>query len=260
MTSPDINLPIWLVAALWGLVGGSSLLIGAIIGYYLPLRQKFVAMIMAFGSGVLLSALCLELMDKAFKRGGPIPVSCGFIFGSLTYSVANLFLERRVARERKYLKQSPIEKHKASSGTAIAIGALLDGIPESIVIGLSMIYNLRVSLVTVIAIFISNFPEGLASAAAMKKNDRSAKYVFSIWIGLCFSSGIASAMGYSIVGQYSASAISAVISFAAGAMLAMLADTMIPEAFTNAKNWSATFMTVGFLVSFLLSKLISEKV
>lgn len=131
----------------------------------------------------------------------------------------------------------------------------MDGIPESIVIGLSLLSGKSVSLVAVFAIFISNIPEGLSSSAGMKKAGRSGHYIFKLWFGIAFTSGIASFVGYTFFGGLSPFLISATTSIAAGAILSMVVSTMIPEAFENERDWAGLITVIGFLVAFASSKL-----
>ena len=248
-------MPLWLSAGLWGLLAGAALLVGAAIGYLTRVPSRVIAGVMAFGAGVLISALSFELMDEAFQRGGFDSTAIGFVSGALIYSLANWVLARRGARHRKRSGKQPSESEHSGSGTAIAVGALLDGIPESIAIGVSMIQGGAVSVVTVAAIFLSNIPEGLSSSAGMKKAGRPAKYVFGVWGIIALVSGVAALIGYSVFSHLNRDVIAGTTALAAGAILAMLADTMMPEAFEEAHTFAGLITVLGFLCAFVISKL-----
>jgi zinc transporter, ZIP family len=248
--------PLWMQAGFWGLVGGGALLVGAAVGYFVHVSRRVIASIMAFGSGVLISALSFELMDEAYRTGGFDATAIGFLAGAAVYTAANWLLEQQGAKHRKRSEGlQPSEQESAGSGLAIAVGALLDGIPESIVIGLSLLKGGTVSFVAVIAIFLSNIPEGLSSAAGMKRAGRSAVYIFGVWGGIAVISGVASLIGYSVFQSFSDNVVAATTAIAAGAILAMLVDTMIPEAFEGSHTFAGLITVAGFLAAFVLSKI-----
>lgn len=247
-------MPEWLQAGGWGFFAGAALVLGAAVGWFVQVPQRAIAAVMAFGSGVLISALSFELMDQAFRRGGFNATALGFLGGSVVYTAANKLLSMRGAKHRKRSG----DKHPSADeagGAAIALGALLDGIPESIVIGLSMLRGGVVSLVAVAAIFLSNVPEGLSSAAGMKKAGRGAAYVFGVWMAIAVASGIAALAGYTLFDAASPEMVSGTTATAAGAILTMLVDTMIPEAFESAHDYAGLIAVAGFLAAFALSKL-----
>ena len=247
-------MPLWLQAGGWGLFAGAALVLGAAVGWFAHVPQRAVAAVMAFGSGVLISALSFELMDEAYRRGGFGATALGFLGGSVVYTIANKLLAMRGAKHRKRSG----DKHPSAddaSGAAIAVGALLDGIPESIVIGLSMLRGGAVSMVAVAAIFLSNVPEGLSSAAGMKKVGRSFAYVFGVWGGIAVAAGVAALAGYTLFAGASPEVVAATTATAAGGILTMLVETMIPEAFESAHDYAGLIAVAGFLAAFALSKL-----
>ncbi|MFD1147773.1 ZIP family metal transporter [Saccharothrix hoggarensis] len=245
----------WLFeAAWWGLLAGSALVLGALVGYLARVPRGVVAAVMGFGSGVLMSAVSFELIAEAHEQGGLAATAAGAGLGALVYTAANVAMARRGARHRKRSGGlQPSEAEHSGSGTAIAVGALLDGIPESVVIGTSLVAGGGVSAVTVAAVFISNVPEGLSSAAGMRRAGRSPRYVFGLWTGIALVSGLASMVGHGLLADAPPVWTAGITAFAGGAILSMVADTMIPEAFDDAHLLVGLVTVAGFLTAFALS-------
>ncbi|GAA3809998.1 ZIP family zinc transporter [Sphaerisporangium flaviroseum] len=249
-------MPQWLQAGLWGLLAGGALVAGAAVAWLVRVPARMIAAIMAFGAGVLISALSFELIDEAEQSGGLGAAATGFLAGAVLYVAANAWLARHGARHRKRSgDQQAGERQQEGNGAAIAIGALLDGIPESVVLGLSLLHGSGVGVAVLAAVFISNVPEGLSSASGMKKAGRDARYVFGVWSGIALAGGIAAAIGNLTLGAASPAVIAIITAVAAGAILAMVADTMIPEAFEQAHLLTGLITTLGFLTAFTIERL-----
>ncbi|MGY1606144.1 MULTISPECIES: ZIP family metal transporter [unclassified Geodermatophilus] len=247
-------------AGLWGLLGGAALVLGAAVAWFVRVPRTVIASVMAFGSGVLVSAVAFDLVAEAADTGGLGPTALGFLGGAFAYVGANALLARRGARHRKRSggegsQQQPSEEEQAGSGAAIAVGALLDGVPESVVLGLGLLGGGSVSPSVLAAVFISNVPEGLSSAAGMKASGRRAGYVFGVWGGIAVASGVAALVGYLALGDASPEVVAVITAVAAGAILTMVADTMIPEAFERTGTWTGVVTSVGFLVAFAIERL-----
>jgi ZIP family zinc transporter len=248
-------MPVWLQAGAWGLFAGGALVLGALVAWFIPVSHRVVAGVMAFGAGVLISALSFDLVDEAEQTGGLTATAAGFLGGALVYVMSNVVLARRGARHRKRSSgQQPSEQQQPGSGAAIAIGALMDGIPESVVLGLSLLGGNGVGMPVLVAIFISNLPEGLSSAAGMKRGGRTAGYVFGIWCGIAIASGLAGLLGALLLGSASPVTVAVITAIAAGAILAMIADTMIPEAFERAHLYAGLIAVLGFTVAFTIDR------
>lgn len=246
-------MPLWMQALMWGTVAGGALVAGSGIAWLWTVPPRVVSTIMAFGAGVLISALAFELVDEAFEGGGLLPTAAGFLSGALIFVGSNILLARAGAKHRKRSGgQQPTEEESPGSGTAIAVGALIDGIPESVVLGLGLVASGGVSPAMLAAVFISNVPEGLSSTAGMKRAGRSGRYVFGIWTGIAAFCGLASLAGYAALEDAPAGMIAFITAVAAGGILAMLADTMIPEAFEEHHNLTGFTAAVGFLTAFTI--------
>lgn len=238
-------------ALLWGTVAGSALLIGAVAAWWLRIPRVWVCAVMAFGAGVLVSALSFELVLEAFTMGGLAATAAGVAAGAMLYFGANALLARR-SRKRS---RTQAGSSGSSSGSAIAVGALIDGIPESVALGLGLVAGASVNPTMLIAIFVSNIPEGLASSADMKASGRSSRSIFALWGSIVLASGLAAFIGAIALEGMPAEVLAFTTAVAAGGILTMIADTMIPEAYAVDHDYTGLLVTAGFLSAFSLHAL-----
>jgi ZIP family zinc transporter len=206
---------------------------------------------MAFGSGVLISALAFELADEAFVSGGTDALALGMVGGAIAFSGGNLIINRSGGRDRKRADG----RQKEGAAMAIVLGAALDGVPESIVVGTSLLEGGGVSMAIVVAVFLSNVPESLSAAVGLRKAGRSARWIIALWAGVALTAGLASMLGYGLLGDASGNTIGLIQAFAAGAILTMLVDTMIPEAYDDGGPEVGVVTVLGFALAYLLSQL-----
>ncbi|WP_061960411.1 ZIP family metal transporter [Demequina flava] len=247
------------VAALASAMGIGTLLIGAAIGWFWDVPRRVVAGVMAFGAGVMVATLALELVAEAADGGGVWPVVVGFAAGALLYVGGDRLVAARAARaaERARTDSRNITARRGGAtrgnGGAIAVGALLDGIPEAIVIGLSAASGFPVAIVA--AIGLSNIPEGLAGTVPLKKSGRPAGQVFGLWAAITVIATLAAVAGAALLADAPAEVLAVIVSLAAGALLAMVCNAMIPEAF-HEDHWATGLLAAaGFLVAFVLNEL-----
>lgn len=237
----------------WGMVGGSTLVVGALVGSFFRLPRRVNATVMAGGAGVLIASVAYELVGESAKSGTLGHTVVGMALGSLAFFVGDLVASRRGAGSRKMSSGSG--RDDAASGTVLALGALLDGVPESAAIGITLLHGGVPSLAFIAAVAISNVPEGLSSAVAMRRYGKSRGYILGVWAAIAIASGIASAIGYGAMGHASIGLQAVVLAFAAGAVLTMLASTMLPEAAEEGGPMIGLVVTAGFLTAVLLDRL-----
>lgn len=235
------------MALLWGFVGGVSLLIGAVLGLS-GASQRVISLVMALGAGVLISSVAFELMDTAFRSGGLRWTALGMAGGSLAFFAADALVSGAGGKHRKRSQG----QQQGGSATAIAIGALLDGIPESMSIGIGLLGGRSVSLVMVAAVFLSNVPESLSAAAGMKKAGHSTRYVLLLWSSVVAVSAVSAWLGYVALAGVGEHVLGAIQAFAAGAILTMLSSTMLPEAYESGGAVVGVVTSLGFLAAFAL--------
>lgn len=236
-------------ALLWGTFAASSLLVGAAISIKWRLPKRIVGLIMAFGVGVLMSAIAFELAEEAFKTAGPSwGLVLGLAGGAGTFFAGNYFINKRGGHRRKRS-----EGNEDNSALAIVLGTILDGIPESIVLGLSIVHGGAISIAMLVAVFISNLPEAIGSSSGLLRYGWKKLPLLGMWSGVVIVSGFASLAGYGIFKEASPDVVAFTLAFSAGALLTMLADTMMPEAFEDSGQLAGIVTTLGFGIAFWIS-------
>ena len=234
----------------WGAVAASSLLIGVGLAFARSWSKRSVGLVLGFGAGALISAVSFELAAGAIEVGDPAAVAGGLALGAVTFYSADGLIARLGAgraRERR--------SHAGAAGPALALGALLDGIPEQMVLGLGLASGEKVSLGLLTAIFVSNLPEAVGSASAMRAAGNRPRQIAALWLVVVVVCTIASGVGFLIADAVSGNAVAVVNGFAAGALLVMLVDSMIPEADEQAGRLAGLVTTLGFAVATGLSTL-----
>ena len=218
----------------WGALAASSLIIGAVLGLAREWPERFVGLVLAFGAGALISAVSFDLAEEGFKIGGPGTVAVGLAAGAMAFYVLDGLLDR-------------------GGDNALAIGALLDGVPEQLVLGIGIAAGEGVSVGLLAAIFISNLPEAIGSATAMKEAGMRRVAILRLWGLIAIGCAVATPVGFALADVTGGDLQAAVNGFAAGALLVMLIDSMIPEARTKAGRTGGLVTVLGFAVAAGLS-------
>lgn len=241
------------IAIIYSLLAGFSLILGVIIGTIFKISQRTIAAIMAFGSGVLICALTFGLMEEAFKHGGFDAIVIGFLIGGVVFIGGDFLVHRYGGRNHKKRKHS--KSVRETNGKAIILGASLDGIPESIALGLSLLEKNGIGLLMLAAIFLSNLPESISSIDDLRKEGFSTKKIYFMWSIVSMGSIVAAILSYIFLKNINLNMRGIIESFASGAILAMLADSMMPEAYEEGGYLIGFLTMLGFLTAFILSKI-----
>lgn len=242
-----------LVAALAAVAGVGTLLIGAAAAWAWDLPRRVVAGVVAFGAGLLIATLTLELVSDAHESGGVWPVVIGFAVGAVAYVAGDWGVTRLVGRAEARSRNATARRGGESpdGGTAYAVGALLDGVPEALVIGLTAATG-GFPVAAVLAIGMSNVAEGLAGTVPLKKSGRPARAVFGLWAAITAVATVAAVVGALAMQSVAGEAHAIMVAFAAGALLAMVVNAMVPEAVESDHAASGLVATAGFLVAFAI--------
>jgi ZIP family zinc transporter len=235
----------------WGALAASSLVLGALIAIVRPVAKRPLGLIMAFGSGVLVSSVAFELVEVAVDVGGQLPMAIGLALGSITFYLGDRAIDRLGAAGMGSMHgpESP------ESGLAIVLGAALDGVPESIVIGLTFGAGEGIGFAFLVAVFMSNLPEGIAGTTGLFKGGWERGRILRLWLIVVAASALAAFVGAAALSGFGGELQAFILAFAGGAILTMLSDTLIPEAFEHAGKPAGLVTTLGFGLAFALTLL-----
>jgi zinc transporter, ZIP family len=226
----------------WGVVAASSLVVGAVLGVVRQWKPSQIGVVLGFGAGALVSSISFELFQEGLDRGGALPLALGLATGALAFFFADRGVERLGGR-----------LGAGSAGLPLALGALLDGIPEQAVLGLGIAQGQGVSIALLVAIFVSNLPESIGSSTDMKAAGNSSRRIITLWAVVAAACTLATLGGYAISRITAERFEAAVDGFAAGALLVMLVGSMIPEATEKAHDKAGLAAVLGFAVAAGLS-------
>ena len=234
-------------AFLWGLLATSSLIIGGTIAYRLSLSKRTLGVIMAFGAGTLIAAVSFELIEEAISLAkGTGFTGYGLFAGAFTFFFADKLIGRMGANNRVAIEASA----QTRMVIPMVLAIILDGVPESIVIGLGIFESKGVvSLAMLVAVFISNFPEAIAGSTGMKAGGWGRKKIILLWLTIAVVCALATVAGYTLFSGASDRWLAFIQSFAGGAILMMLANSMMPEAFEHGGKLAGVFTVLGFALS-----------
>lgn len=229
-------------AVLWGVVAASPLFVGAVFAMLRTWAPRWLGIVLGFGAGALMASIAFELWEEGLERGGAVPLVAGVAAGAVAYYIAARILDARAAK-----------KKGGAGGGQLAVGALLDGIPEQLVLGIGLASGEPVSIALVVAILVSNLPESIGSAADLLEGGMAKSRVLLLWGGVAVACALATIAGFGLATVTGDAFSTAASGFAAGALLVMLVDSMVPEAQSKAKESTGLATVLGFALAAGLS-------
>jgi ZIP family zinc transporter len=237
----------------WGLLASAGILAGVALGLLTNLTHRSIAAVMSLGAGVLLAAASVELATQALAAAGALLTAGSITAGAAGFSLANAGLAKAKDRKRcGECVQQPTEAEVPGSGASIALGTALDALPEALVLGV-VLRQAGPDPALVTALALSNLPEALSGAVGMRHAGRSRAYIAGVWGGIVAGTAAATGLAFAFLGGLGPSASAALQALGAGALLAMAAETMIPEAFHNGPRYSGVLAAGGFAALLLLA-------
>ncbi|MFC9709819.1 ZIP family metal transporter [Paenibacillus sp. NPDC056933] len=239
------------IALMWGGISASAVVIGALAALFLKIPKRVIGWIMAFGTGTLIGAAAFELIGDALNDGGIVPTAIGFTSGAVVYTLFDLLISSKGGAGRK--RSGEVGTGESNqSGLGIFAGTVMDAIPESIMLGASLLTGNGISVVLVVSIFVSNIPEGLSSTVGLQRNKYTRSKIMLMWLGVLLISALAALGGYLFLEQLPKEMGAAIGAFAGGGIIAMICSTMMPEAFEEGGPVVGFIASMGLLVSLLL--------
>jgi zinc transporter, ZIP family len=242
-------------ALLFGATASGALVIGGTLGAFWHAPTSLTGVLLAFASGSLIAALCFELFPEADHLGGPTRAGVGLVAGAAVFVAANTLLDKYVVKPEPDVEagQREVVRESAAGGVGFALLAAvtLDGLPENAALGVSLVEES--SFVLLLAIFASNLPESLVGAVEMRQGGRSARFAIALWLIAAVLLALAVVLGRAALAGASDDTVAFLLAFAGGAVLASLADTLMPEAFVKGRPLNAFATAAGFFLSFLLA-------
>lgn len=243
--------PAWARAIFWGVLAGSGVLVGVAAAYFAKPRHSNVARVMAFGSGALLGIVSIQLALSAREKAGLFRTTLVLLSGALVFSIVNVVLARAGARHRKRCGECVAQENERDhpgSGKAIALGTMIDAVPEGLILGIAVAQSVTPTIPLVAAFFLGNVPESLSASSGMRHAGRSQRYILSVWSASILFMLFASASGSVLFARASSPLTGTLEALSGGLLLAMAVETMIPEAFDKAPLFSGTIAVLGFAV------------
>jgi zinc transporter, ZIP family len=240
----------------WGLAAASGVLAGTILGLIARLPHRAIAAIMSFGAGVLFSAASIstKIAAEALIAAGALFTAAGIVLGAAMFSIANGALT--MARDRKRCgecKPQLSEAEAPGSGTSIALGTALDAVPEALVLGVALRVSGPDVALVVVALALSNVSEALSATTGMRLASRSSTYILSLWSGIALGTAAMTAAVFYLLNDFGPAVTAILKAFGAGALIAMAAETILPEAFHNGPRYSGVLAASGFAALILLT-------
>ncbi|HRQ38549.1 MAG TPA: hypothetical protein PLD25_11635 [Chloroflexota bacterium] len=239
-----------IAAIFWSALATTTLLIGMVLAYRNLVGPRWTGLIMAFGAGAIISAAAYQLvLGSVVEAQSTFLVGIGMAAGALTFYFADKWVDGMGGENRLDIDGG----QAGGSGTGILLGSLLDGVPESLVLGLSLVHSPQVSIAFIFAVAISNVPQGLGGTAGMLSSGWARSKITKLWLAVCVFSILAAMLGYGLAQIFPGVTGATIDAFAAGALFVMLTDSMIPESFEHGGRETGLFLVLGFGIALMMT-------